>query len=249
MATDASRGTSMGVSAASARIPPAARRDSQNRRRRRDEQALGQELRHEPPPARADRRAHRDLSRARRRPREQEARDVDAGDEEEQPHRAQQDEQRRPEEPDDLAVQLDDAGAPAVVGPHVLAPEPRGERVELALRLLHRAARREPPHRLHEVRRAAVLREIPHQPVPDIGVARKVKAGRHDARHLIVVVVHANELADDRGVALEPRAPEAMADEHEPIARVERPVGRKAGSEHGAHAHHRLEVPARPRSS
>ena len=87
-----------------------------------------------------------------------------------------------------------------------------------------RAPRREPSHRFHEVRGAAVLREIPHQPLPDIRVARKVKPWRHHAGHLIVVVVHAKELADDRAIALEPRPPEPMADEHEPIARIEGPV-------------------------
>ena len=56
----------------------------------REDQALGQQLPHQPPAARAERRADGHLALARRRPRQQQVRDVRARDQQQQPDRAEQ---------------------------------------------------------------------------------------------------------------------------------------------------------------
>ena len=96
-------------------------------------------------PARAERRSHGDLLLARQRSRQQQVRDVRAGDQQHESHRRHEHEQRQPHAADRLLLQRQHAKRQAAVRRievRVLAPETGGERVELGPRLLDRRARR-----------------------------------------------------------------------------------------------------------
>ena len=83
--------------------------------REREHDRLGEELPDDARAARAERRAHRDLLAAPERPREDEVGDVGAGDQQHEADRAEQHEQRRPHVADEVLVERDDRGAPALV--------------------------------------------------------------------------------------------------------------------------------------
>ena len=85
--------------------------DAERRAHHREQHALGEELPDQAAAAGADRRADRDLALAHGRAREQQARDVGAGDHQQERRRAEQREQRRTEEADDLGRERDRARA------------------------------------------------------------------------------------------------------------------------------------------
>ena len=89
-----------------------------------------------------------------------------------------------------------------------------------------------------------MLREIPLQPQPDVHVVGEVEPGRHDAGDRILAVVHFEQPADDRGVGVEALAPEAIADDRDLLARVERSALREAGPELRRHAENLEQVGA-----
>ena len=83
--------------------------DSDRRADRRQQRAFDQQLTHNPGAAGADRQAHRDLSAARRGARQQQARDIGAGDDQHQPDHRHQHQQR-------LAVDLSQVGQARAAG-------------------------------------------------------------------------------------------------------------------------------------
>ena len=74
---------------------PARDEQAQRAAKRRQQARLGQQLPHEPPAARADRQAHGHLRRPAGRPRQQQVRDVGAGDQQDEPGDRQQQHQGR----------------------------------------------------------------------------------------------------------------------------------------------------------
>src|SRR5437764_10074231 len=95
------------------------------------------------------------------------------------------------------------------------------------------------------MRKATVLREVPFQPLPEIRPVRKIEAGRHDTDNEMVAAVQANELADNRSVAVEAAPPESIADHRLEIpVDVEPRVAGETRSALGCHAEHANKVPA-----
>ena len=76
---------------------------------RREHQAFSKHLAHQPAAAGAKRRAHAELALARGAARQQQIRDVDAGNEQHERNRAHQREQRRPELSHHLILQMEGA--------------------------------------------------------------------------------------------------------------------------------------------
>ena len=147
--------------------------ETEQRADRGEHETLGEKEPKQPRPARADRRTKRDLATTRHRSRQQQVRDVDARDEQQQPGRAEQREQRGTKETGDLSVERDGAHVPVRRSTLCSPPPSRArESVQLALRPLDADARLEPRDALHEVREARVLREIPLELLPEIGFAR-----------------------------------------------------------------------------
>ncbi len=91
------RGSPGGLRATSARMPASATIIPTAPPISREQQALGQHLPGQPPPSGAKRRAHRELAAPLRAAGEQQIGDVHAGDREDERHRAEQREQRRPD--------------------------------------------------------------------------------------------------------------------------------------------------------
>ena len=133
---------------------------------------------------------------------------------------------------------------PRAVGRRVLASEARRQRSQLGARLVERDARLEPEQRLHEVRAAAVLRQIPGEPLPQVGLARKLKACRHDAGHRERLAVHGDDPSDDRRIRVEALAPQPVADHRQRFAREERRGG-EARPQNRLDADDREEIRAR----
>ena len=104
IATRCSRGRFSGPSASSRSIPNLARSDAGRGRQRREQQALGEQLPHQPRAAAAERRAHRELALARRRPHEQQVRDVRARNQHHEAHRAHERQDHRPDVGDEILV-------------------------------------------------------------------------------------------------------------------------------------------------
>src|ERR1700691_4824937 len=105
--------------------------------------ALGQQLPRQPPPARPQRRADRHLFLAPCRAGEQQIRHVGASDQQHHRHRAQQHQQRLAHVAHHFVLQPHDVHAETGVA-FVFFANPRGDHIDIGLRLLHRHARLEP---------------------------------------------------------------------------------------------------------
>ena len=170
----------------------------------RQDRALHQELPHDPAAARPERRADRHLALARRCPREQHVRDVDAGDHQQQRHRTEE----RVEHAAEAAYHPVDHGdhrdaEPLRVVRRVLARAALGDHRELGRGLLDADAgpqvRLEPAPRRGRVGRGAALDRLRHPRVGDVpGEAR-----RHHADHGVAGVVQHDATADHREVSTE----------------------------------------------
>ena len=150
--------------------------------------------------------------RARRRAHEHEVGDVRARYQEYEPNRAGEDEERRPDVPDDDVLQRDDRrrgtlgaavaiGAVLVVGEDPQLRECRGERRILGQSANHRA----------ETEVAALGRN--HDRDPDHGVLRKLESFGHHAHDRLPVAFDRDGSADDGRIAAEAVAPERVADD------------------------------------
>ena len=89
----------------------------------------------------------------------------------------------------------------------MLAAQPCSERPQLAVRLFECGARLQAEQRLHEMRAAAVLRQVPRQALPDVGIARELKFGRHHAGDRERLAVESDDSADDGGIGFEALPP------------------------------------------
>ena len=182
---DAARGaaTATGVAATSSLHRSHRDGDAERRAHHGEQHALGEELPDQAAAARADRRAHRDFALAHGRAREQQARDVGAGDHQQERRRAEQREQRRAEDsrrPRSRAASR--ARVPLAVGRRVLRAEPRRQRAQLVVRRLDRS-RPASAGTIDSMKCAPRLCcATSHvQPLPHVGVVRILKALRHHA--------------------------------------------------------------------
>ena len=198
----------------------------------------------EPRSAGANRRTDSHFARASRAARQQEARNISTGQEQEKAGRAKQGEQRGPEESGHFVRERNGAGTPVTVGRLELTPEAGSERGQLGIRGLERRAAFEPGQRLHEMRAAAVLGHVPREPLPHVGVARKTETLRHDTRHRVPNAAQHDRRSDDRPIAAESIAPEAMADHRDRISVVQR-LGGESGAQGRLDSDHLKEVRAR----
>ena len=207
----------------------------------REQHALSEKLPNQAAAARADRRADGDLPLPHRRARQQQARDVGAGDDQQKRRRAEQREERRPEDADDLGRERNRTRGVVAVGGWIFNPEALRQRAQLVVRSLDGDTRFQPGDRLHEMGAAAVLGDVPRDAMPDVGPVRIRKPLRHHADDGEQRAVERDRLADNRRVAAETFAPQAMADHRDPVARVGGTL-RETGAEHRLHAEHGEEV-------
>ena len=119
-------------------------RDAGGAAEQRQPDALGQQLAHDPKPARAHRGAHGHLALTRERSRQQQVRDIRARDQQHDPDRRQQHCQRRAHVAHHLLEQRHDRERQSAVGRvllRMLLPQPRGDQIHLGLRRRHGHAR------------------------------------------------------------------------------------------------------------
>ena len=163
-----------------------------------EQRAFGQQLPHEPLPARAERGADGDFLLARRRAREQQVRDVGARDEQHERHRAQHHEHRAAHVADDRFDERHDVDREGPVA-LVLLANPRGDGGDVRVRLRHRHARLQARHEVVVLVAAAIhgigaereRQEQVHLPVladrrHDLGVQQEVGPEHADDLELVL---------------------------------------------------------------
>ena len=214
-------------------------RESRGAAEEREQGRLGEELAHDAAAARAEGRADRELLAAAERPGQHEVGHVRARDQEDEAHRAEQHEQRRPHIADEVLVQRDDRRPPALVVRGVLGRKPRGDGVHL--RPCAGDARAGLQAREHqEVVDPAdgpfFGREGEGNPEP--AVLGETAPGREHADHGVLLAV-GDEVAPDRsGVRAETRLPEFFREDRHAMAGLvvagcEEPSGERAYAEDG----------------
>src|SRR5262245_12533535 len=96
------------------------------------------------------------------------------------------------------------------------------------------------------MRRAAVLREVPPQSLPKVGLAGKRKTRWHNTHDGIVAGVEANVAADDRRIGVEALTPESIADDGlQVVEYVEAGVVGERRTDLRTHAEHAEEIATR----
>ena len=176
---------------------PPRQRDAGDRRKRRHHERLGEQLPHEAEAIGPDRRPHRELALAIRRARDEQSRDVRAGDEQQKRDGADEHLQRPPHRARNfVAERADDRCGPLVVG-RMLEPQRGLHARELrrgpldrrarpqprdGFQVLTRSARRRSAHgvaeRRPQLRRRVVVRG-------DHGLERRGHHARHEVRHAV----------------------------------------------------------------
>ena len=191
---------------------------------RREHDALGDQLANDAPAVAADRRAHRQLALARRGAHQQQVRDVRAGDQQHEHHRAHQRDQLRPHVGDQVVVHRLDAEV-RVRG--LLDRESRAQvgrqAIELRLRLLeaHAGLQLGDDAQEHVVARAGlVVDAVGDHDVGtriDVGARRKqqLEPRRQHADDVGAAVAELDRLADDRFVAAVAPLPELVAEDRD----------------------------------
>ncbi len=188
----------------------------------RQQNALGQQLPHQPLPARTQRGADGDFLFASRRARQQQVGHVGAGDQQDQRDRAEQHQQRAAHVAHHLLLQADHVHAEAGAA-LVFDADAAGDDVDIGLRLLHGDARLEADEDVVVFVAAALCRvraqrqrqkdvHLVHRPFRghDLGVEQK--AALEHARHSEWVSVEGDALADDGGIGVEQPLPGAVAE-------------------------------------
>ena len=157
--------------------------------------ALGQLLAHQAIRAGPERHAHAQLALTLQRPRQQQVRQVQAGDEQQEAGGARERQHRVAGPVRHLVAQADDGGAGAGVGLGVRPGKVRGHGIQPGPRLLDRHAGREPPdHAQERVGSVLVIGGLERQGSPELGVAiREVKGRRHHPDD------HVGRLVEDDG--------------------------------------------------
>ena len=182
-----------------------------------EEQALGEELADETLAAGSQGRPHGQLLPTRHGPREQQARQVGARDQQQAGGRAQQREGQHPRLDGQLVAQPVDRRAGLRVRVGIRALQLRGDHLHLGASLLERDVPGQPRHDVQVV--VCAVREVrlpePFRRRPHLGVAvREAEPGRHHAHHDVWRAVDQDLAAEHAGFAPEARLPNSMAQHH-----------------------------------
>ena len=183
--TLSSRGRFSGASATSPATPPSAPSTPRPPPTSESRKRFGQELTDQPSARRAERAANGELALSRRRLRQQQVRHVRARHQQQESHRAEQDQQRRASLARDRVLQRDDDSVLeeviALLARRVVnAP---GDRADVSIRLLDRHTVAEAPDRGVVVRRPARVLAVQIGRQPQIHVRREAESGREHADH------------------------------------------------------------------
>ena len=177
----------------------------------RDHGTLGQQLSDEPPARGAEGRPHGHLVAPPCRAGEQQVCHVGACDQEHEPNRTQEKEQRGPRVAVDLLRQRDDRRADAAVFLRILALERHGDGVHLGACLLDRHSGRQARDHLEDAQIARPGHDGDGGP-PDVRAMRQGSVRREDADHDGGIAVEQHRLPDDSRVGAELPLPEAVRD-------------------------------------
>ena len=180
----------------------------------RQDQPFYQQLLHHRRSRRAQREAHGELMLAPRRLRQQQAGDVAARGQQDQGDGARQEPQRSPDASDLLFLQGRQRHGPALVGIRKLLAETRLDRGEVGLRLLDGDAGCEPSDGRQEPRLTRLEQHRRHlRRHPRLRRRGWIAEGRrHDADDGAAGAGEDERPADDSGIGVEARSPEAVAD-------------------------------------
>ena len=192
----------------------------------RQQQAFDQQLTREPPARAAERGAHRELRFAGRAAREEQARDVDARDQQQQRDSPKQDPEHAAGAADRVGLQRQHVREPLPAIAGTVPPEPGRDRREFGLRLLEGHARTEPADRAQIVVApgiGAARLEIDGRPHVDARLQWILEAVRQDAGDAVRDAVQRQHAARGIGRAAQMIAPDARADDGD--ARVAAFVG------------------------
>src|SRR5262249_1370120 len=214
----------------------------------REEQALGEHLADEAAAARAERDADRELALPDRRPREEEVRDVGAGDEQHEPNCADEKKERRPGVARQELAQPRDAAGPVGVALWVDDPEALDDAGHLGARLLEPGAWRQSTVDLEEVtaaqrtdRRVEGPRHR-HEVLDGRAGAGELEPGRQDADHGVRRLVDGDGAAEDGRVAAEVLLPGLAGEDDDVVLALVVLAGSEAAPHDGPDAEHIEEV-------
>ncbi len=192
-----------------------------------EKDALGDQLTEQARARRAEGRPHPHLARSSSRPADQQARDVQAGDEQHGTGRRQQCHQRDLRRADDLGAQRSHVHGPSRVTIRILLPEALGDLTKVVLSLrrgdagTHAADDAQvvlvPVHSLRNCRQRARPPDVDRLAVGvgPIVPADMLHAGREHARDLDGPAGKRDGLADDGAIGFEPAGPERMRQDHD----------------------------------
>ena len=218
-ATSSSRGVPSGATASSSRSRPYSDEQAERPAGDRHEAALDQELADETTAPAAERRTDAQLVLPGRAARDEQVRDVDAGDQEETADRAEQDEQRESHGGDQLRGERRRADADVRVRLRILALEPRADGLHLGPGRCQRHARPQPSH-AEEARMVAAIEQVRVVRDPqadrheDVVVAAEIpKARRQHADDRVARSIEGDRTAQGGRVAAEAILPERVADD------------------------------------
>ena len=161
---------------------PCGQQESGRPAHRREQQALGEELLHQSSGPGAESRADGHLPRASDRAGQQEVRHVGAAHEQEEHHRADQDEERGPHVAHEVGLQREHGRAPARVEVRVLADEVRGQALHLDAGLGDRGLGLEPSDH-GQPPPACIAHGIVEERNPERRAAGELERLRHHADH------------------------------------------------------------------
>ena len=203
----------------------------------REHRAFRQQLSHDAPASRAQRAADRDFHTARRRAREEQVRNVRAGYEKDEQHRAEQQPQRPAHVADDGVEQgLHDHGVAAdLVG--VRGGDSQLDVVQVRSCLLDRDTAREPPHSAEVVGASLVRVRVAageHERHPEIGSAKR-ESGGHDANDQVRHRIDRDRPADDGRIGTVPAFPQRVSEDHDARPALARLVRDKSATEQRLH--------------
>ena len=183
---------------------------------RRERHALGEQLAEKPRPGRANRRAHGDLARSHGAAREQQVREVGAGDQQHEGHGAEQDQHRTPDLPDQHFAQRRQADRHPSVQ-RLLADDVLRHSIEVGGRGCRRRARLEPAEHVEEIVavRVHVVAGLERHRHEHLQVAAEERERRREhADDGVRLGVQRDAGAHDVGIRAETALPQAVREHH-----------------------------------
>jgi hypothetical protein len=190
---------------------PGREQHSQDAARQGDREGLGEELLDEMAAARTERRAHGELPVPGRRARQQQARDVGAGDPEQESDRPEEGQERGPHVPDHRVGERQDRGVVEVDLRTEPIPDASGDRAQVRAGLCDRRAFAHAADAAPVVRGPAGKLRFELARDPHAGARRKVERRRHHADDGIDGPVHGQTVPGEIRRALEIPLPVAVA--------------------------------------